>query len=200
MKIEHLAEPELEFGTGKHIDIRFGLMNYKPFDYKDIRAPKAIKLGLIGTNETIEGVSTWVEKCSQGIPAKESNKYTLFPEFPGFGENTNLPAPLTSTAHRPIKLSEFEKILKLEKQEDIVTQTAALFLEEIEYLTQSSAVDIAVCAIPDILVDYLENRDAESNKSTHKDFRDYLKARAMRFLMHTQLILPSTYDTSKRRQ
>ena len=30
MKTLFLEEPELEFGTGRHLDIRFGIMNHGP--------------------------------------------------------------------------------------------------------------------------------------------------------------------------
>ena len=40
MKTEFFHEPELEFGTGRHIDIKFGLMNYGPFDFDNSLSPK----------------------------------------------------------------------------------------------------------------------------------------------------------------
>lgn len=30
MRIDYIAEPELEFGAGKHVDIRFGLIDLPP--------------------------------------------------------------------------------------------------------------------------------------------------------------------------
>lgn len=53
MKAIIFQEPELEFGVGTHADIRFGLMNYGPLDYDSDLAPKSIRLGIVGTNETI---------------------------------------------------------------------------------------------------------------------------------------------------
>ena len=73
MKAEFFYEPELEFGNGKHIDIKFGLMNYGPFDFDNSLAPKKIKLGIVGTPETIEGVAGWLEKCRAGVPANRVN-------------------------------------------------------------------------------------------------------------------------------
>ena len=87
MKTEFFHEPELEFGAGRHIDIKFGLMNHGPFDFENALAPKKIKLGIVGTRETIEGVVTWLEKCRSGISAKPSKLSNLFPHFPGFGED-----------------------------------------------------------------------------------------------------------------
>src|SRR5260370_18720843 len=90
MKLAHIDEPELEFGTGKHIDIRFGLRNYGPLDFKDQSAPKQINVGIVGTPETIEGVATWIDKCRKGIAAKASRQPHLFSDFPGFATEGNL--------------------------------------------------------------------------------------------------------------
>jgi hypothetical protein len=60
MKATFIQEPELQFGQGKHIDIRFGIANYKPLDYKDQLAPKNIALGIIGTDRTISELRSWL--------------------------------------------------------------------------------------------------------------------------------------------
>lgn len=84
MRTEFIEEPELEFGSGRHIDICFGLMNYGPLDSESAIAPKRIRLGIVGTTETVEGLAGWIEKCRNGISAKQSNQPNLFVRFPGF--------------------------------------------------------------------------------------------------------------------
>ena len=84
MKVECLEEPELEFGAGRHIDIRFGLMHHGPLDLESAVAPRRINVGIVGSTETVEGLAAWLEKCRDGIPAKASNQPNLFPAFPGF--------------------------------------------------------------------------------------------------------------------
>ena len=85
MKVELLSEPELEFGAGRHVDIRFGLRNYGPITFDDPTAPHSIRLGIGGTGPTSAGVKDWLEHCRVGVPAKLSKKPNLFPAFPGFG-------------------------------------------------------------------------------------------------------------------
>jgi hypothetical protein len=68
MKADFLQEPELEFGGGKHIDIKFGLMDYGPLDFDNPLAPKRIKLGIVGMPEAIEGITKWLERCSPEYP------------------------------------------------------------------------------------------------------------------------------------
>ena len=45
MKAELLPEPELQFGAGTHVDIRFGLKNYGPITFDDENMPDEIRLG-----------------------------------------------------------------------------------------------------------------------------------------------------------
>jgi hypothetical protein len=62
MNLSVLEEPELEFGGGgRHVDIRFGIKDYGPFDLKAPKVPKEVRIGLIGTAETVEGTSRWIE-------------------------------------------------------------------------------------------------------------------------------------------
>src|SRR4051812_38442186 len=91
MRLSFLEEPELQFGTDRHIDIRFGIMNYGPLDFEST-VPRAINLGIVGSNQSTEGIRNWLKKCQSEIPAKpnredpsRSNKQpNLFTRFPGF--------------------------------------------------------------------------------------------------------------------
>jgi hypothetical protein len=85
MKVEHIQEPELEFGNGRHIDIRFGLMSYGPVDFARSQAPRQIRLGMVGTTHTTEAVDAWLTRCRDGISAKKSNQPNLFPVSPVLG-------------------------------------------------------------------------------------------------------------------
>src|SRR2546425_13088962 len=92
MNVTFIEEPELEFGSGRHIDIRFGIMDYGPLDFALGLAPRKINLGIVGTKVSIEGVRHWLEKCRGEIAAKgsshKSNKQpTLFTRFPGFSQD-----------------------------------------------------------------------------------------------------------------
>ena len=92
MNLIFLEEPELEFGVGQHIDIRFGIMNYGPLDFDLPVAPKQINLGIVGSKESVEGVRQWLERCrtellakpSKGDPDKPNKQPNLFARFPGF--------------------------------------------------------------------------------------------------------------------
>ena len=86
MKVELIQpEPELEFGGGGRCpDIRFGIGHYGAFDFADHDAPRQIKLGLVGTDESLTSLTEWLARCEQEIQAKKSNQPRLYPPFPGF--------------------------------------------------------------------------------------------------------------------
>ena len=46
MNIDFMPEPELDFGVDKHVDIRFGIMNYGTVDFSSPLAPKEIRCKL----------------------------------------------------------------------------------------------------------------------------------------------------------
>lgn len=214
MKTEFFHEPELEFGTDKHIDIKFGLMNHGPFDFDNPLAPKKIKLGIVGPPETIEGIVTWLEECRTGIPAKPSKRPNLFPHFPGFGEGMPLCADfvLDTQLQRAIPQSNFDKLCQGAKTDEVLLKIAQLYLDELEYLSEKATVDIFVCAFPFVLVQFLEQEEDEVDDDTVDQYsergvviipskfilHDHLKAQAMRFGKPTQIIRPSTYDERKR--
>ena len=216
MKTDFFHEPELEFGTGRHIDIKFGLMNYGPFDFDSSLAPKEIKLGIVGTSETIEGIVTWLERCRDGIPAKPSKRPNLFPSFPGFGEGMSLCADfvLDSQLQRAIPQNHFDELCQGSKTDEVLQKIAQLYLDELEYLTEKTIADLLVCAFPFVLVQFLEQEEDEVpddtddfgaeqgvviiSSSSKLTLHDLLKAQAMQFGKPTQIIRPSTYDEKKR--
>jgi len=217
MNADFLHEPELEFGAGRHIDIKFGLMNYGPLDFGKPLAPQKIRLGIVGTPETIEGVTKWLKRCRVGIPAKPSKRPNLFPRFPGFGEGVSLCADivLDSQLQRSIHQRRFEELCRHPKTDDTLREIAQLFLHELEYLAQNTTAQVCVCAFPFVLVKFLDQDEDEMAVMNEDDtaddeaqgahvtpskliFHDFLKAHAMRFKRPTQIIRPATYDETKR--
>lgn len=209
MQIDFLQEPELEFGIDKHIDIRFGIMNYGTVDYSSPLAPKEIRLGIVGTNQTIEGVSSWLEKCRNEIPAKESRQPYLFPKFPGFRLDSAFQSSiiLSDRLQRTIKAQTFNDLAKKKDKSQAISLAVDLFLEELEYLTSTTKVDVLICAVPQELLDLAETT-AEQNEQSDDfatsenkiNFHHLLKAKAMKLNTPIQLIIPSTYDEAKRRR
>jgi hypothetical protein len=213
MKVDYIPEPELEFGTDRHIDIRFGLMNHRPLDYESEFAPKQINLGIVGTSETVEGVQEWLEECRVGIAAKKSNQPNLFPRFPGFGPDTKLQAALltNSQLQQTIPQREFDALCKNKLSSQTIRQAVDLFIEELARIAENPVVDVLMCALPMSLLDYMEQEgtpdesddeeegEGEEESKIIYDFHHLLKAKGMSLSKPTQLILPMTYDKTKKR-
>lgn len=207
MKIDFISEPELEFGAGaRHIDIRFGLMNYGPLDQGLATAPDVIRIGLVGTPESVDGFSAWIDTCRAGVPAKISKQPNLFPRFPGFGPGEPLHADvvLDSTLTRTIRERDVQAACETPTVNDTVEQATAMFLDELEALTAKGTANVLFCAVPFTLLKRMlapESADDVSSSATvgaDLDFHDMLKAKAMRFGVPLQLIQPGTYDETKR--
>lgn len=201
MKIDFLEEPELEFGTGHHVDVRFGLMNYGPFDFQSPVSPRKLNVGVIGTPETIEGACGWLEKCRDGFPARKSNQPNLFPKFPGFRDDNLLQTTLVLDEKLQFSIlqREFDRLGSFSDAR-AVEGAVDLFLRELESMAEKKAAHVAVCAIPMSLIKQKRKGggpDAEPDDVAQfgVDFHHLLKARAMAIGVPIQLVLPMTYDS-----
>lgn len=205
MKVELLPEPELQFGLDRHIDIKFGLMNYRPIDFNHELAPKQIHVGMVGTQQTIDGLSAWLEHCRSEIPAKVSKQPHLFPKFPGFhkGEGFDSELVLNTQLHKTISPREFVRLTAGKERNAVITEAVELILAQIAELDKPN-VHVIMCAPPmELLLAMLgenEQDEEEDEEESHLDFHDMLKARAMNLSKPLQVVLPMTYDKTKRRQ
>ena len=213
MNVTFLGEPELEFGAGRHLDIRFGIMSYGPLDFALPVAPAQINVGIVGNQDSVEGVRRWFDRCRNEIAAKPSKQPNLFPRFPGFGKDVGFRSTLIldDSLCRDIPAEHIALVAKLSDRNERISRSVDLFMEEIQYLAQNRDAKVVVCAVPSALLDAMasseeiEGNDSESLVSdidaTRLDFHDMLKARAMQqYRKPIQIVLPSTYDDTKNRR
>lgn len=74
ISVEYLQEPKLQFGKYfEHQDTKTGLAEFGPFG-KNVPGlhPSEIKLGFIGTRETIAGAKEWLEECGSEIESENA--------------------------------------------------------------------------------------------------------------------------------
>lgn len=213
MNLSFIEEPELQFGTSKHIDIKFGILNYGVLDFDKEEAPRKINLGIVGTNDTIEKFLEWTEECKNPIEAKKSNKKYLFPAFPGFRSDHAFYSEIicNSNFQRKISSADLAKIADLNTKDERINAAVELFLNEIEYLAETKlTIDVIVCALPLQFLKTVElainnevddhEEQQEEEKDSKIDFRKLLKARALKYRIPLQIVLPSTYDESVKRK
>jgi hypothetical protein len=217
MRACFLPEPELEFGAGRHVDIRFGLANYGPLDARSPLAPHAIRVGIVGTSETVTGVREWLERCACGVAAKPSPQPYLFPAFPGFGSETSFAAELVF-ADRLERTIHERNVINLARhgRAQLIEEAVELFLAEMRDLVEGAQPHVILCALPWSLLDLMaggaeesssenvlagaqvESADDDVDDGNEPDFHHLLKARAMRLRTAIQLVKPSTYGNVRR--
>lgn len=214
MIITSFEEPGLQFGTSSHIDIRFGLMNYCPLDFDSDAAPKQIRLGIVGSAATIQGLRDWLEKCRREISAKETRQRNLFPNWPGFNSETAFCSELQfdSSLERQISSGEIKAITSLAVRDEQKIRAVDTIVAEVRPLLEKKP-DVIVCAIPQEFLDAFdstsiapdlddEDRETEDADRSTVDFHHLLKARCMTLprACPIQLVLPATYDPKKKRR
>lgn len=219
MKLELLhPEPDLEFGNGgRCADIRFGIGHYGIYDFNIPRRPKQIKLGFVGTDETISSLIEWLDKCRNGVEAKTSKQPRLYPPFPGFAPTHGFFSTLiwdsseARTVNIPSNLKPNRKTFN-----QILSQVTDLYAEEVANALEKLDVNVVICAPPleHLRITTLNLEDAEEEKEEGKageevveegatpiktklDFHDMLKAKTLHFRTPLQIVLPATYDESK---
>jgi hypothetical protein len=213
MKVELIQpDPDLEFGDGgKCPDIKFGIGHFGTFDYADPGGPRQIKIGFVGTDETIGSLTEWFERCEHEILGKASKHPRLNPPFPGFATNHGFHSKLVWSP------SEFRRVsipdeLKKGPFNEVVEDVVDLYVEEIDEVIEKSGANVVLCAPPiehlKIVTHVAGSTEAEAaptekeespekKKTTWYEFHDLLKAKTLRLRTPLQHILPATYDESK---
>lgn len=210
MKLTHLVEPPLEFGGAfRHVDIRFGLMDYGPFDLGMDSAPKRVRIGIVGSAETVDGTARWLQTCASGFPAKPSHQPNLFPPFPGAdGDGTFRCEFVTSDElHRLLPLREIARLTAISGQREMTRAVVEVIADEIRALAEtSSRPHVVLVALPIEIIERTYNArevpaEDDGDDATdgveagpELDFRGMLKAACMRLQLPIQLLWPTTFD------
>jgi len=207
MNLHFIEEPEMSFGTGSHVDIKFGIMNHCVLDFNQNSAPHKINIGIIGNPEEIEKFLEWIELGQNVISAKPSEKKNLFPPFPGFSTHFGFCSEIIcdKTNQRNLPNKDILDLAKLNNN-DKIKDLVELYESEIEYLTSKNHnLNVIICTIPRVIaksmsidpevIDEHDEKPTIQKKAT-LDFRRMLKAATQKYKVPIQIILPSTYDTS----
>jgi hypothetical protein len=219
MKVSFFHEPELEFGNGgTHVDMRYGMTQHGPLDLGEISSPRQLRVGLIGTEETIASIRQWLDRCRGGIAAKQSRLSNLFPPFPGFSESSPFQSLLVFHDRwcSSIRQREVDSVLAHIRGGDTVREAVAIFVEHAETLMEQGGPMVLLCVPPrDLLAAVDEPRadrpdvfdqeiDEGSETATGNDisvaaFHDVLKAEGMRLGIPIQMVRPSTYTGEQKK-
>jgi hypothetical protein len=218
MKFHFIDEPELEFGSDKHICPRAGITESGVYDTRLSDRRDKMFVGAVGTNETLDKLGEWLERCSKYIPGKpDAAQPNLFPSFCGFNLETGFKAQFEygSRILRPLKNAVIEKILKIEDWNKRVEAAVNMYHEQIKFLAQNRTVDVIVCIIPDVLYESISTEkeivleetleekpveedvdvdEEEADDALESNFRRALKAKTMQFAVPLQLIREISFE------
>jgi hypothetical protein len=203
-----LDEPEMRFGRGAHVDPRFGLLDFGPADIAESAAPGAIPIGVVGTQETIEGVLRWLRRCRKPInPPTAKRTSNFFPPFPGFRSDAGLESELAfdSRLQRSVP-SRAIRDLAFHATRDARLQGAVdLLFEEVKAIAEHGLARAILVCPPLSLLELLRAEDSGARDSDKRrersslgpsELHDVLKATAMGVGVPLQFVLPATYDQS----
>lgn len=204
MQCHFLSEPELEFGNGNHIDIRFGLSRCGPLDIVKRTGLDRARLGVIGDQQSVSQFRSWLDKCRDGIAAKESFLHTLFPAFPGFGEGrTFCDFTADEASCRAINCRDCKQLEIIDDRDGVVRASVERFVGEAADLLESAKCDVVLfLPWPDLLARIdagkVSNTPRRRSRSEVRPKRslvwhDLLKAKAMSLKVPIQVCRPATY-------
>jgi hypothetical protein len=218
LTLEYLEEPLLQFGQYfEHQDTKTGLAEYGPFG-KNISGlhPSEIRLGFIGTRETISVAKEWIEACASPIESENIKQVrqhantdinSLFDEeltpdatltrlekilnrdFVGFNRESPFGCSfqLNPRWDRTLNHRELDTILQHADKEQRILKLVELFEQEIESLaTTSPSPDIIVLALTPAMVEKAHAVRLSGN--FFLNFRRAIKARAMKWGIPLQLL------------
>jgi len=79
IRSQYLGEPNLVFADAReHVDPKLGISRFGPKSYSPRRRhPVTVRVGFIGTADTMAATGDWIKKGAEGVPGDAKH-----PEFP----------------------------------------------------------------------------------------------------------------------
>jgi hypothetical protein len=193
-------------------------MDYGPVDFSTERT-KEVRLGVVGSSQTIGKLGEWLRRCETGIPAKNSRQPNLFPPFPGSGILGPFRCSFdVGTRHvRTLSPSLISRIVSEKDDDAAVALAVEAFTNEVRDLAeQDQPPQVVICALPVEIIERVSNMrttpsedDLEDDSADQteaegapaaaaqreiENFRGALKARTLELRVPIQIVWPTTYD------
>lgn len=211
MKLLLLTEPSLQFADGVHVDIRAGIGSFGALDRGAPGIPVPIRVGVVGTAETVDPLCEWVTQCAAGIESEEARLTDLRPSFPGVSETTfGTRLEFAAAITRSISTRD---VNRAGNAHDAIGATADLFLDHARDLASRGDVNVLLVAPPVSVFRLGEEPHKPSESSDELDegsdedpdlyrrcFHDAYKARSLELLVPSQVIRPDTYNAGSTRK
>jgi hypothetical protein len=220
--IELIREPGLEFNEYFiHPDKKTGISEYGPFGRIDPALhPNQIKIGIVGTRETVEICDKWIQKCRGRIETDrteqkplelfelDANDETEFvealiknqaPDFIGLNPSSQFATDVITSSrwHSYFNDRQVKSIKALDDAIARVERATELIANHIELVATSTPhPDIIFIAIPDELIKCAAS--AELRNGNYLNLRRSLKALSMKWGVPTQIFQEATLIGNKK--
>jgi hypothetical protein len=197
---EYLNEPLLAFAEEQlHVDPKAGIARYGPRSYGRGEHPTSVRVGFIGTAETVTTARTWLETNAEGVSGDEKNR-----EFPGYRPDRGFCSALTfdDSCNETITQTELQGLVGERRHEKTRFEAAVELVDDKLRLLgdRDHPPQYVVIALPRELV--RRCRVAEYNDPelgmVHRDLRRAIKAAAMKYRIPTQLMKQLTIEGKDR--
>lgn len=193
---QYFAEPLLLFGeNGMHIDPKAGIARYGPRSFAPMRRhPSTVRVGFIGTADTIEKSQHWLEESSYGVRGDSKH-----PAFPGYRTDRGFFSTLEfdNDWTEQFNQSEMAELLRIRSSRERFETLLNAFDTKLRLLAEKDQPpQYVVIGLPNDVIarcgvtDYYDT----SLGMVHRDLRRALKAAAMKYRIPTQLFQQPTME------
>ena len=195
IECQYLPEPMLVFGNGGlHVDPKAGIARYGPFSLGTARHPNAIRVGLIGTAETIDKSKRWLVENAAGVLGDEKH-----PRFPGFQADRGFFSELSFSDNwtEQITQSELQEVLRTRGPRPRFEATTGLMVAKLRLMSErDQPPDYVLVGLPNALLEKCRVADYRDSAIgvVHRDLRRAFKALAMAHRIPTQLLRQPTME------
>jgi len=188
--VKYFDEPELAFANGGvHVDPKNGIARFGPKSWSDVRRhPSHVRVGFIGTAQTVELAQEWIAINSRGVPGDAAH-----PGFPGCMENRGFHTKLEFSDgwSELISRSELDEITHIRDKKAQFETCVELLSSKLALISRRDlAPEYVVLALPEALRAKCGTADypLPTGGRVHRDLRRAFKAAAMTYRIPTQLL------------
>jgi len=216
-----VPEPPLLFGNGNQAaDPKLGLTQFGPCGTADDQPLARIRVGIIGTGETIQEAQHWLSRCREPIdvPGGDDVDPFLFPPFPGMTSPQGFACDLDFPSNLLEQLApgEVNRCVNASSRDHAVEVIVKLVSERLDNIRdRESPPDVVLVALPEDvrrvagagrrpprrprrlpeppkqLAFFDEKRDEPD--ATSRTLHRAIKGEGMRHGLPTQLVWPTTF-------
>lgn len=174
LSVSLLEEPELVFGHDQpSIDPKLGIYNFGPFSVSNQnRHPTQIRLGIIGSGETLALARAWLTRVANRIEPVVAIRKRVAP-FPGFATSVgpfNCSFVVDPACLRTLTDLEIRAVTEMVDRRRMFQQGLDLLTNRVKMIADDHQPDVILVALPRTLYDACRAVGGPSDRSSQPTF------------------------------